>query len=333
MLQELLEQLKVTRGFQAERWVERLTELEAGTLTDFAIPVAEGTPAQPGQDANFEWAIEITDRKPGKVLEDGSIDFRERNLTTVVKEGDLIGKLIPPKQGVPGEDIFGSELIPPQPVNIEVITDSRISAEAEEDGSISFFAEIGGGISSETQIKEKKNNSSKRISIGIYPISNIENDVDYSTGNIDFNGDVVIGGSVQPQFSVRATGSVTIGGYVETGAYITAGKDIMIKSGGVGASPELGRSGRARMSRPVPISSTPPSARAGWSPLPAKERGSRAPWSAASSGALGAWAPAPSVLPTTPTRAWWPASIPNSSPEPIRFAPIYRPAKKSSARS
>ena len=238
-MQELLEQFKITHGFLAERWVEKLAELEAGALTDFAIPVAEGTPAQPGQDANFDWAIEITDRKPGKVLDDGSIDFRERNLTTVVKEGDLIGRLVPPKQGVPGEDIFGSELIPPQPINIEVITDSRISAEAEEDGSISFFADIGGGISSETQIKEKKNSSSKRISIGIYPISNIEKDVDYSTGNIDFNGDVVIGGSVQPQFSVRATGSVTIGGYVETGAYITAGKDIMVKSGVVGASTEL----------------------------------------------------------------------------------------------
>ena len=238
-MQELLDRLEVTNGFQAERWVEKLAELEAGTLKDFMILVAEGVPAQPGVDANFEWAVEITERKPGKVLDDGSIDFRERSLTTVVQESDLIGRLVPPEAGVPGKDVFNNQLNPPSPLNIEVVTDSRIYAEAEKDGAIKFFAEVGGGISNETKVKKTKKGSQKRIHIGIDPITNIERDVDYSTGNIDFNGDVVIGGSVQPQFSVRATGSVTIDGYVESGAYITAGKDIIIKRGVVGASTEL----------------------------------------------------------------------------------------------
>ena len=238
-IQELLSLNGIVYGFSAEVVAERFAILEAGNLEDLLIPLAEGSPSQDGKDAEFEWAIEIEQRRPGKILEDGSIDYRERNLTTVVKEGDLLGRLLPPTAGVPGKDIYGNELIPPQPVNIEVITDSRIYAEADDEGLLAFFAEVGGGISATTELKKVKNRTHKRINVGVNPTSNIEGDIDYTTGNIDFNGDVVIGGSVQAQFSVKATGSVTIEGYVEAGAYITAGEDILIKRGVVGSSTEL----------------------------------------------------------------------------------------------
>ena len=237
-MQALLAQFEIKHGFSEERWVEMLARLEAGEFTDPLILIAEGISAQAGKDAEFEWAIPIEDRQPGKILDDGSIDFRERNLTTVVKENDLLGKLLPLQPGVPGKDIFGNEIEPPQPINIEVMTDPRIYADAVE-GGMEFFAEIGGGISTETELKKVQGKTHKRINISIQPITEIAGDVDYSTGNIDFNGDVVIGGSVHSHFSVKATGSVTIGGYVEAGAYITAGTDILIKSGVVGANTEL----------------------------------------------------------------------------------------------
>ncbi|MBT4609401.1 MAG: DUF342 domain-containing protein [Gemmatimonadetes bacterium] len=236
----LLEGLEITHGFVPERWAEIVTELEDGKRKqEFLLAVAQGTPPQGGRDAEFEWAVQIDDNKPGKILEDGSIDFRDRNMTTVAQEGDLLGKLIPPKPGTGGMDIYGNELKPPLPLNIEVVTDSRIYAEPEEDGSMAFFCETGGGISSDEELKTVKSRRHMHINIGVYPISNIEGDVDYSTGNIDFNGDVVIGGSVQSQFSVKATGTITIGAYVEAGAYVTAGKDILIQRGVVGATTEL----------------------------------------------------------------------------------------------
>ena len=236
----LLEGLEITHGFVAERWAEIVAELEAGKRSqDFLVQVALGSPPVGGRDAEFEWAVQIDNNKPGKIMEDGSIDFRDRNMTTVAQEGDLLGKLIPPKPGKGGMDIYGMELKPPLPLNIEVVTDSRIYAEPEEDGSMAFFCETGGGISSEEELKVVKGRRHMRINIGVYPITNIEGDVDYTTGNIDFNGDVVIGGSVQSQFSVKATGTITIGGYVEAGAYVTAGKDILIARGVVGTATEL----------------------------------------------------------------------------------------------
>ena len=239
-MQAILEGLEITHGFNAERWTEIVAELEAGKRQrDYVILVAQGSPSEGGRDAEFEWAVQIDSNKPGKILDDGSIDFRDRNLTTVAKEGDLLGKLVPPKAGKPGMDIFSTELNPPAPLNIEVVTDSRIYAEPEEDGSMAFFCETGGGISSDSELKTVKGRRHMRINIGVYPISNIDGDVDYTTGNIDFNGDVVIGGSVQSQFSVKATGTITIGGYIEAGAYATAGKDILVQRGVVGTSTEL----------------------------------------------------------------------------------------------
>ena len=238
-MNQLMELAEVTHGYTPERWAETLQELEAGTKTDYLVCVAHGSPPQRGTDAEFDWAVQIDDNKPGQILEDGSIDFRDRNLTTVAKEGDLLGKLVPPVPGIAGKDVYGNVLNAPAPLNIEVVTDARIYAEPEESGHMAFFCETGGGISSDSEIKKVKGRSHKRINIGVYPISNIDGDVDYSTGNIDFNGDVVIGGSVQSQFSVKATGTVTIGGYVEAGAFVTAGKDILIQRGVVGTSTEL----------------------------------------------------------------------------------------------
>ena len=239
-MQQLIEAAEITHGYSAERWAEILAELEAGKRRqEYLICVAQGSQAERGQDATFDWAVQITTHKPGRTREDGSIDFRDRNLTTVVKEGDLLGKLVPPLPGKPGKDIHGADLQPPSSLNIEVVTDSRVYAEPEEDGTMSFFCETGGGITTDEAVKTAQGKSQKRINIAIYPITNIEGDVDYGTGNIDFNGDVVIGGSVQSQFSVKATGTITVGGYIEAGAYVTAGNDILVQRGVVGSATEL----------------------------------------------------------------------------------------------
>ncbi len=229
----------VTHGFSPERWLESRQQLERGTLHDPLVLLAAGTAPQSGRDAVFEWVVEIPKTRAGKVLEDGTIDFRERSLTVVVRQGDLIGRLIPAVAGTPGTDLQGRPIPAPAAATTEVVTDSRVTARMGEDGVISFHAAVAGGVHSETKVYESKYRSQQRTHIAIYPVSSIEGDVDFSTGNVDFNGDVVIQGSVQPQFKVRATGSVSIGGYIETGACVTAGRDITVKRGVVGPSTSL----------------------------------------------------------------------------------------------
>ncbi len=71
--------------------------------------------------------------------------------------------------------------------------------------------------------------------ITILPVYEVNGDVDLSIGNIDFRGDVIIHGTVCSGVTVKATGTVTIDGVVE-GAKIEAGKDIVLRSGVMGAS-------------------------------------------------------------------------------------------------
>ena len=70
-------------------------------------------------------------------------------------------------------------------------------------------------------------------SIGKITISNswtITGDVDASTGNISFKGDVEVMGSILAGYKVEVTGSLVVSGIVEA-ATLLVGKDVMLKSG------------------------------------------------------------------------------------------------------
>lgn len=237
-LQAALEQAGVTHGLDPDHWRSLLPALRSGRERDPLISVAQATQATPGRDASFEWAVEMEGSRVGKVLEDGSVDFRERHLTTGVHEGELIGVLVPAVEGTPGTDVTGRPIQPSRPLNTEVVTDPRVTARPVERGT-GFFAASGGGVTRQIEEHRSGQRVRQRIRLGISPVSNVDGDVDYSTGNIDFHGDVVIRGSVQPLFTVKATGSVAIGGYVEAGAFVAAGGDLTVKGGVVGAATEL----------------------------------------------------------------------------------------------
>jgi len=216
-MQDLLNRAGIVYGYDAERWSNTLRALEAGGAREFLLPVATGTSPRQAADAEFEWVVQTESYAPGKILDDGSIDFRDRNLASLVGEGDLLGRLVPSVLGTTGRDIFGEELVPPPPAGIEVVTGAYVCTKPEESGSMAFFSEVGGGISTSSSTARIGSRWQKRINIAVYPVATIEGNVDYESGNIDFNGDVVIKGSVQSQFIVKATGTVTIGGYVEGG--------------------------------------------------------------------------------------------------------------------
>jgi hypothetical protein len=67
--------------------------------------------------------------------------------------------------------------------------------------------------------------------VWISDVLEIVRDVDFSTGNIDYPNDIVIGGSVRDLFTVRsATGSVAVGGTIEA-ANVSAERDVQVSGG------------------------------------------------------------------------------------------------------
>ncbi len=163
----------------------------------------------------YEPLIDI-DKKAGKVLADGSMDFREIHSIIQVTKNDEIVKRHPEIKPVDGYNIYGdkipAELEPPKGYS-----KGENLAQSFNDENI-FVAAIDGCL-----IVNKKNISIKEIAI-------INGDIDYKSGNIDFNGSVQIKGAVLPGFSIKAKGDIIIEKNVDDALIETDG-NVTIKMG------------------------------------------------------------------------------------------------------
>lgn len=237
-IKEVLDLVGVKYGFRDSDWFAARDALAIGQDLPPLIPIALASSPSESRDAAFEWAIDIEGDRVGKILEDGSIDFRQRSRAPAVSEGDLIGTFTPPSAGAPGRDVLGRDIPAMRPQRVDVIAGAHVREEVQGD-IVRYYAEQGGEVISDNQMQVSRNRTLRRLRLSVSQVVNVDGDVDYSTGNIDFSGDVVIRGSVQSLFSVRAEGSVHISGYIEDGAVVSAGKDIMVGGGVLGAATQV----------------------------------------------------------------------------------------------
>lgn len=195
----------VTHLFQQKRYFE-------------LMPVAFGTLPVQGENGKVIERFPRTTTPEVKVDETGTADYRAVNYVQSIQKGDIICDIIPPVEGKPGLRVDGVP-VEPRPVSPEKVP-SGGNTTLSEDG-LHLLASLDGHLEyTGTQFQVK-------------PVLEVRGDVDYSTGNIDFLGDVHIYGDVRENFSVRATGTITVDGLVEAAA-VEAGGDILISSGVLG---------------------------------------------------------------------------------------------------
>lgn len=199
---------------------ENLNNLLEKQLYNQEIMIAQGTKPEDGTDGYYEYKFNMDFSKKPKIRPDGTVDYWSIKMVETVEEGQVIAIYHKAYHGKDGTNVKG---------NIALAKRGRDQVplrgkgfERSEDGSI-YTALINGKI-------EMMNGR-----ITILPVYEINGDVDLSVGNIDFRGDVIIHGGVCSGVSIKATGSVTIDGIVE-GAQIEAGKDMVLRSGVMGAS-------------------------------------------------------------------------------------------------
>lgn len=179
------------------------------------ICVAEGTPPVNGQNGKVEFHFDINRESKPTILEDGRVDFRELNLIQSAEKGQVLCTLVPPVPGVPGKTVYGTDIpaLDGKPVPLPKGRNVVVS----EDGN-SLLAAISGQIS---YIDGK---------VSIFATYEVQADVDNSTGNINFIGNVYVRGNVLSGFVIEAGGNVEVVGVVE-GAVIKAGGDIILRRG------------------------------------------------------------------------------------------------------
>jgi hypothetical protein len=213
---EFLEDQKITTGISKIN-IDRMIDEKIFYQN---VMVAQGVEKQDGEDGWLEYTVDVTDRgtKP-KILEDGSVDYRSIGDIEVVEPGTVIAIYHPATYGVNGVTVYGEEMKAKPGKQIPKMQGDGYAV--SEDGS-TYTTTIRGRVF----LKDGK--------LTVSRVYEVFTDVDYLTGNIDFNGDIVVHGAVAAGMRIRALGNLSITGHVEASELI-AGGDIMLKAGMQGA--------------------------------------------------------------------------------------------------
>ncbi len=183
------------------------------------LVVARGCPPVDGENARIDFKFKKDEiaGKPTELL-DGRVDFYNLNLIQNVEPGDILAVKIPATPGTPGYTVTGEE-IPAKPgkdiqigigKNVELI-DNNTTALSTARGHVVV---TGGKISVST----------------VYEVAG---DVDFNTGNIEFNGSVIVKGSIREGFQVVADGDVEVMNTIADGIVQCTG-NLKVRNGIVG---------------------------------------------------------------------------------------------------
>jgi hypothetical protein len=133
---------------------------------------------------------------------------------STVKSGTKIGVILEPTIGEDGVDVTGRALAAKQGRPCKPLTDDTVEITARGE----VFARADG-------IVEHSGNL-----LRVRKLLEVDNFVDFSTGNIDFPGDVRVAKGVRDCFTVRAGGSLDVGDLVEA-ATLHAALDARLERG------------------------------------------------------------------------------------------------------
>ncbi|MCR4897434.1 MAG: FapA family protein [Lachnospiraceae bacterium] len=215
-LKEILKNAGVKSGIK-EDVLQTMLETEK-----YGVPTTVATGKLPvdGEDGWFEFLFNTEVNVIPKENDDGSVDYKDVCIFEVVQKNQKVCVYHKFTGGTAGYTVTGQILMPKKGKDLPPIKGANLRM--SEDG-IEYFSNIDGKI-------EYKNGR-----IEISNVLEIKGDVDLSTGNIDYRGDVIIKGAVRSGMTVHAGGTLTISGIVES-AELSSDKGILLRSGVVGGN-------------------------------------------------------------------------------------------------
>ena len=181
--------------------------------------VAEGTPPVEGKKGRVKYHFETNPDMTIKKDEKGNVDFKESSMIQQVKKGDLLAELIPPVKGEDGLAVTGEiiEVTVFEPVKTPI--GKNTAADKKDEKKV--IASIDGMV------------SLKKDKVNVNPVMIIDGDVDYASGNIDFDGAVIVKGGMKAGFKVKSESDVTVKEVVEDALIETDG-NVVLKGGFIG---------------------------------------------------------------------------------------------------
>jgi len=182
------------------------------------IIIAEGAKPFQGEKPSIDYKFTISNKPT--VDESGRTNYRELSNIVNVKADQLLAvkrKLKPPINGI---TVTGERTNFPPIQDIPLIAETNIIKD-EQENSIFYRAATDGALSFKNNV------------LSVFPEYKIDDDVDFSVGNIHFKGDVKIGRDILPDFVVSCEGKLLVYGSA-IACSISAQLDIDIRGGIVG---------------------------------------------------------------------------------------------------
>lgn len=182
--------------------------------------IARGKEVREGSDAFITYHFETDRKAKPKRNEDGSVDFHQLGNISHIKKGDLLATLTPEDRGTPGVNVLGIEVAPRsvERTNLKYGRNIRISEDKKQ-----IFSDVDGHVVLEGD------------KVFVSNVYEVPADVDNSTGDISYEGNVLVRGNVRTGFKIQCSGDVEVLGAVE-GATIVAGGQVVLHHGMQGMS-------------------------------------------------------------------------------------------------
>lgn len=193
--------------------LKRLAEGDSELLGIWTV-IAEGEAPEECQDAKIEMFVKIAEKSLQEMENAMVVDFKSLGFIPNVKKGALIAKKIPPKEGKDGKDVTGNAIKVRKPKDFSI--KAGANTELSDDG-LEIRATANGFI-----LKEGNK-------FTVETVLTVRGDVDYSTGNLECFGSIVVTGGVKEDFSVIAGEDLEIKGVVE-GAFLKSGGKMKLES-------------------------------------------------------------------------------------------------------
>lgn len=149
---------------------------------------ADTLPVEP-VNARIRYFFKAGARNKDKVRPDGAIAFNSTEDKIFVLKNELLAEKFPPKKGVPGKDSYGRLISVAEPDDLLFTT--GINTRFSED-KLKIFATSDGQPHLDIM-----------GAVSVLPEMQIQGDVDSDTGDLNFNGNIVVNGIIRAGFKIK----------------------------------------------------------------------------------------------------------------------------------
>lgn len=186
------------------------------------LEFAKGREPVDGVDVIFEALVQEVEYNKPKESKTGKIDLREVINFTLVEENMELMRRVPPKPSINGRNVKGQVIPAIEAIDTPFNDDLPGTRISDTDPNLLLSSCKGHPVI---------------LTDGVRVDNTIMvNNVDMSTGNITYDGSVMIKGEVSPGMKVKVTGDIIVKGVV-TKACLQAKNNITIECGIIGSDP------------------------------------------------------------------------------------------------